>query len=379
LFLSFEKQIINTAMNCLKFWKELMDQRLDVNRVHDFGVQISNSYTQVYSITMKMLSLYPNHLLLLKIYAFFLSDVMNNEQEAMEYYAKAKGYIRNYHNSAIKNSKDEDKYFGYNSKTAIIAITVTQKDIGRIINANFETKALLGYQNSEIKGGNVRVLMPKILADNHDTFIKNYFETAKAKILEQQRIVFAKSKEGYLIPVNILIKAIPNLQRSLTFIGFLKRLDEESEFLQAPQQFAGAEYHIIMCDGEGQIFGFTENCWETFGFKPNFFFNRFGDPEQVIRIEKIIKNLKDPSFLIKLGLKKEGQFCSLDTVQVMENISRELLTKEEQEILLNISGSYNINLQIDDLTFNNGKIKVKLYKILKLSRIIRSQNVFDMI
>jgi hypothetical protein len=50
LFISFEKQIVNTANNCLNFWKELMDKRLDVNRIHDFGVQISNSYSEVNEI-----------------------------------------------------------------------------------------------------------------------------------------------------------------------------------------------------------------------------------------------------------------------------------------------------------------------------------------
>jgi len=53
----------------------------------------------------------------------------------------------------------------------MITMTVTPRDIGNIVNANFETKELLGYKNKEIKGKNVRILMPKILSDNHDSFI----------------------------------------------------------------------------------------------------------------------------------------------------------------------------------------------------------------
>ena len=53
---------------------------------------------------------------------------------------------------------------------------------------------MLGYKNSELKGKNVKLLMPKLLSDNHDDFLKTYFETAKAKILEKQRIVIAKDK-----------------------------------------------------------------------------------------------------------------------------------------------------------------------------------------
>lgn len=63
-------------------------------------------------------------------------------------------------------------------------MTVTHKDIGTIVHANIETQTLLGYKSKDLKGKNVKMLMPKILSDNHDSFIKSYFETAKAKILE---------------------------------------------------------------------------------------------------------------------------------------------------------------------------------------------------
>ena len=40
MFLKFERLIIDTANNCLNFWKELMENKTscDVNRIHDFGV-----------------------------------------------------------------------------------------------------------------------------------------------------------------------------------------------------------------------------------------------------------------------------------------------------------------------------------------------------
>jgi hypothetical protein len=46
---------------------------------------------------------------------------------------------------------------------------------------------------------------------------------------------------------------------------------------------------------------------------------------------------------------------------------------------MNISGSYNINLQIEDMSFANDRIVLRVYKIVKHSRIIRSQNAFDAI
>ena len=377
LFIKFEKQIINTANNCLNFWKELMDKRLDVNRIHDFGVQISNSYSEVNDIALQMISFFPHHVVFQRIYASFLGDVMNNENEAFEIMAKVRAYLESSNNMHKLNYMNEDKFFGYNTGTVIITITVTPRDIGSITNASFETMRLLGYRHKELKGKNVRTLMPKILQDNHDSFLQNYFETAKAKILEVQRIVLAKDKDGYVVICKILVKAIPNLKRNLTFVGFLRKLDENDPFLQPPSQYNRLDYHIIVADTEGQIYGFTRNCWETFGFKPAFFFNQFGDPEQQIRIEFIIKSLKDPNFINKPELKKEGVFCSLDTSVVMENAPRELLSKEEQDLMLSISGSYNINLQMEEISFGNNRINLRVFKIVKHSRIIRSQNAFD--
>ncbi len=56
----------------------------------------------------------------------------------------------------------------------------------------------------------------------------------------------------------------------------------------------------------------------------------------------------------------------------MENAPRELLSKEEQELMLSISGSYNINLQLEEISFWNNRINLRLFKIIKHSRIIRS-------
>lgn len=61
-----------------------MDKRLDVNRIHDFGVQISSSFSEVNEITSQMVRLFPHHVMFQRIYANFLGDVMNNENEAYE-------------------------------------------------------------------------------------------------------------------------------------------------------------------------------------------------------------------------------------------------------------------------------------------------------
>ena len=75
------------------------------------------------------------------------------------------------------------------------------------------------------------------------------------------------------MPCFILVKAIPNLKRNLAFVGFLRKMDDTHTFMQPPTQYSSLDYHMICATTEGEIYGFTRNCWETFGFKPAFFFN----------------------------------------------------------------------------------------------------------
>lgn len=88
---------------------------------------------------------------------------MNNENEAVEILAKVRTYLESANNMHKLNYMNEDKFFGYNTGTVIITITVTPRDIGNITNANFEILKFLGYRHKEVKGKNVRTLMPKIL------------------------------------------------------------------------------------------------------------------------------------------------------------------------------------------------------------------------
>ena len=55
-----------------------MEKKLDVNKVHEIGVNISNLCKQVSKLANELMTLYPNNISLLKVYALFLKDIMNN-------------------------------------------------------------------------------------------------------------------------------------------------------------------------------------------------------------------------------------------------------------------------------------------------------------
>lgn len=73
--------------------------------------------------------------------------------------------------------------------------------------------------------------MPKIIADIHDSLLKNYFESSESKIVGtgMERIVYPQNKNGYIIPCTLMIKVLPNLDEGIRIVGFFKEIDESAE------------------------------------------------------------------------------------------------------------------------------------------------------
>jgi hypothetical protein len=72
-----------------------------------------------------MTRLCKNHVMFQRIYASFLNDVMNNENEANEIFARVRVHLDNTNNLHNIDNSNEAKFYGYNTGTIIVTITVT--------------------------------------------------------------------------------------------------------------------------------------------------------------------------------------------------------------------------------------------------------------
>jgi hypothetical protein len=66
------------------------------------------------------------------------------------------------------------------------------------------------------------MIMPKIFAEGHDKKIENFVKSSKHKSKGMERVVPGLHKEGYIVPITILIKVVPSLSdgiRIATFMG----------------------------------------------------------------------------------------------------------------------------------------------------------------
>jgi PAS domain S-box-containing protein len=81
---------------------------------------------------------------------------------------------------------------------------------------------LLGYTLLEVIGRNVRMLMPEDVAAKHDSFVRNYLQTGKAKVIGTGRDVTAKSKTGRSIRLHLSVTEKKDEDGKSLFTGILQ-------------------------------------------------------------------------------------------------------------------------------------------------------------
>lgn len=66
----------------------------------------------------------------------------------------------------------------------------------------------LGYAREDMVGFNINLFMPTMFGKNHGKFLSNFIDKGRIRLLkEKERMVLAKNKKKFLIPINARLKA----------------------------------------------------------------------------------------------------------------------------------------------------------------------------
>ncbi|RLD18356.1 MAG: PAS domain-containing sensor histidine kinase [Bacteroidetes bacterium] len=112
-------------------------------------------------------------------------------------------------------------------ETAIDAIVIIDS-AGVVQTVNPSALEMFGYEEQELLGQPVNMLMPEFHASRHDSYIKNYVDSGHAKIIGIGREVQGLRKNGTLFPTRLAVSEVfTDGQRY--FAGFLHDLTDIKE------------------------------------------------------------------------------------------------------------------------------------------------------
>lgn len=80
-FVEFQSTIEKSVSYHLDFWRELLEDSPDIQKLQSLGSKLTGSLDIVADSFRKISELNPNHIKMLRIYGNFLLDIVNDELE----------------------------------------------------------------------------------------------------------------------------------------------------------------------------------------------------------------------------------------------------------------------------------------------------------
>jgi len=297
----------------LEFWSDLKGKP-SLNKLHSLGLQMIQLNQQIISSWKKLLSIYPHHIGLLRIYKSYYKNIVGDKEELNE--------LRNRIKIALmeKTSKGYDQMFS--ARTSIIIISANQK----IVRASRNTEDLLSYRIDYLHGHSITTLMPHFIACQHQQFIEGFYKkgTVSGKYIE----TFGLDRNSYLVPVKIMQKQFYSLSLGMLYIAAIETT-KSKQFEQ-----------YIITDNQGMVGGITRKLAKKLKVSPTVFV------EKKIGVEKLCETSDgQPLF------SKEGEV----------NL-KFLINQSEQD--KNERKAYLSKCEISSIKYSTGTI-IRIIKVLK--------------
>ncbi len=160
---------------------------------------------------------------------------------------------------------------------AVDGIVVIDED-GVVESFNPAAEAMFGYDEAEVVGHNVSMLMPQPHQHRHDGYIRRFLETGQARIIGIGRETHARRKDGTVFPIDLSVgQTAPGDQRR--FVGIIRdaterirtaeQLRRREELLR--QTLNGAPLGIATASLDGRFLSVNPACCEMLGYDPDEF------------------------------------------------------------------------------------------------------------
>jgi two-component system sensor kinase FixL len=117
---------------------------------------------------------------------------------------------------------------------------------------NPAAERIFGYSAAEAVGQNVKMLMPMLFREQHDTYVSNYLRTGERKIIGIGRIVTGQKKDGSTFPMELSVGEATAEGRRI-FVGFVRDLSEIESNHRRIQQLQSELFHVSRLTEMGQV------------------------------------------------------------------------------------------------------------------------------
>jgi two-component system sensor kinase FixL len=120
----------------------------------------------------------------------------------------------------------------------VLDATIVSTSDGTILSFNAAAVRQFGYQEEEVLGKNLRILMPGPYREQHDGYLDRYLQTGEKRIIGRDRVVMGCRKDGSTFPMKLAVGET-RAGDEIVFTGFVRDLTEREETAARLQEIQG--------------------------------------------------------------------------------------------------------------------------------------------
>jgi two-component system sensor kinase FixL len=123
---------------------------------------------------------------------------------------------------------------------------------GEILSFSAAAERLFGYSEAEVKGTNIKRLMPSPDRERHDGYLQRYLTTGEKRIIGTGRTVIGQRRDGTTFPMELSVgEAITEGERMFT--GFIRDLTEKQRSDEAIEELRSGLVHAARVSAMGTM------------------------------------------------------------------------------------------------------------------------------
>ncbi len=126
----------------------------------------------------------------------------------------------------------------------VVDAIVTIDEQGHIETFNHAAEAIFGYQQQQVAGRNVRMLMPEPYSSAHDGYIQRYLRTGEAWVVGQVRELEGLRQSGERFAMELAVSQISH-QGQRRFIAVIRDIAERKRIEQMKNDFVSTVSHEL--------------------------------------------------------------------------------------------------------------------------------------
>src|SRR6185312_14089053 len=125
-------------------------------------------------------------------------------------------------------------------------------EAGIVLSFSLTAERLFGYSAAEVRGQNVKMLMPEPYHGQHDGYIRRYLTTGERRIIGTGRVVMGRRKDGGTFPMELAVGEVWQNGARL-FTGFIRDLTERQLTQTRLQELQNELIHVSRVRTMGQM------------------------------------------------------------------------------------------------------------------------------